>query len=883
MMHSPMAPRRASHQSQRLRSKRQDRLACHRSARVLRFESLEKRLLLATVVLTPSKDTTLIELPADRSNATGELFVGRVSLNQNRSLRRGIIAFDFSAIPSQSTVTAASLDMFVSRSRIQQSSRVSLQKMTADWGEGTSSFIGGRGTAPTTNDVTWTHRFFPGTTWSTAGGDFVSTASAIANVRGTSTTPTCSAPGMVTDIQGWLDAPATNFGWILLGEIFSGNTIKKFNSKEIGSNPPQLTVTFTEPAASLTVSIAAAEISEGAGVGAATATVARSGSTANALVVNLNSNDPGEAAVPASVTIAAGQASSPAFNIDAVDDNVVDGTQTVTITASATDVATGTDNLNVLDDDVTALTLVIAADSISETAGPGATTATVSRHTNTSSSLVVNLNSGDTTEATVQASVTIAAGQATSVPFNINAVDDAIVDGTQTVTVTGSATGLADGTDTVDVTDNEVPANVLGHVLNGGSTNRSGIDTLLLQFSQPVTLGAAGAVKVRNHTTGSAVDISAATLLNDGTAGVTVNLGGITLPDGFYTAKLPASLGLVATHSLPFHVLPGDSSGDGQVGFGDFGALAGAFNTVLGPKYGPGDFDGDGNVGFGDFGILAANFNRSLAAPQLDFGDALENGTSFPVTLPNGARHVLGSGLLLGATVAPEPNGQPGVAATGDGADEDGVTFATLQAGSNAAVTVTATVPSTAVSNAWIDFNRDNDWDDAGEQIFVDRSVSNGTNNLTAAVPAGALAGPAYARFRITACEGHSYSGLAPDGEVEDYRVTLVTSLSRPVVRVPTVLIAVGTAPSNAATRPGPTGAGSDADPLRQHSDPHSVDLAVAEMAVSPSAVPQLLERGDPLKKDLLNQVFETGTGELLTDITTFELGLQDIGFDEVG
>ena len=101
------------------------------------------------------------------------------------------------------------------------------------------------------------------------------------------------------------------------------------------------------------------------------------------------------------------------------------------------------------------LTLVIAAASVSEGAGTAATTATVSRNTDTTSALVVSLSSSDTTEATVQSSVTIAAGQTTSPTFNLNTVDDAIVDGTQTVTITASATAHTNGTDSLDVTDDD--------------------------------------------------------------------------------------------------------------------------------------------------------------------------------------------------------------------------------------------------------------------------------------------------------------------------------------------------------------------------------------------------------------------------------------------
>ncbi|MFT7660563.1 MAG: subtilisin family serine protease [Gammaproteobacteria bacterium] len=103
-----------------------------------------------------------------------------------------------------------------------------------------------------------------------------------------------------------------------------------------------------------------------------------------------------------------------------------------------------------------ALTLSIVAGLISET--DGSTTATVTRNTDTTATLTVDLVSDDTSEATVPAAVTIAAGETTSEPFNIAAVDDAFVDGNQTVTVTASATGFAVGTDTLAVIDTDTAA-----------------------------------------------------------------------------------------------------------------------------------------------------------------------------------------------------------------------------------------------------------------------------------------------------------------------------------------------------------------------------------------------------------------------------------------
>ena len=424
-------------------------------------------------------------------------------------------------------------------------------------------------------------------------------------------------------------------------------------------------------------------------------------------------------------------------------------------------------------------------------------------------------------------------------------------------------------------------AGVTGLVLNGGSPNRSGIATLTLQFSEAVTVTGASSLELWNLTTGAAVDISGATLQNNGTAAVTWNLSGIALPDGNYTATIPKTEGLAATFSSLFHVLAGDSNGSTGVEFGDFGELANAFNTS-GPVYGPGDMNGDGSVDFGDFGILANGFNNVLSLPLHDFGDAA---APFPTVLPDGARHLLGAGLILGATVDAETDGQPDAAAAGDGADEDGVTFATLQAGSNAAITVTATVPGTAVLNAWIDFNADGDWDDTGEQIFIDQTLNNGTNNLTAAIPSGATAGQVFARFRTSSIVGYSHSGLARDGEVEDYFVTVVAALSRSALSSSALS---RSALSRSAEQSAPAAmldfwTGAVADPSQSvNTNPafssvkpqHTavVDLAIKEVASSQPTLAAVAQRSSQIDASLIDQVFEQET-ELLLGNDGFDTG----------
>ncbi len=219
--------------------------------------------------------------------------------------------------------------------------------------------------------------------------------------------------------------------------------------------------------AALSVTILDASINEGAGTAATTATVFRNTDPTNPLTVNLASGDTTEATVPTTVTIPAGQVSA-TFNIDAVDDPLVDGTQRVMIIVSAAGLAAGNGILDVIDNDLDSLSVTIASASVNEGAGAAATTATVSRNTDPTNPLTVNLASDDTTEATVPTTVTIPAGRV-SATFNIDAIDDDVFDETQTVVITASAAGLVDGTDTLDVSDDDVAA--LTFSIDQGSIN----------------------------------------------------------------------------------------------------------------------------------------------------------------------------------------------------------------------------------------------------------------------------------------------------------------------------------------------------------------------------------------------------------------------------
>jgi hypothetical protein len=172
---------------------------------------------------------------------------------------------------------------------------------------------------------------------------------------------------------------------------------------------------------------------------------------------------------------------------------------------------------------------------------------------------------------------------------------------------------------------------------------------------------------------------------------------------------------------------------------------------------------------------------------ELDFGDAPEGAGLVPIGFPttlarNGARHRIATGVHLGAGVDREPNGQPSGDALGDDNnpttldDEDGVSFPPeFIAGQTAEVQVTASM--TGKLDAWVDFNRNDSWADAGEKVANSVVLLPGQNTITFTLPVSATPGETFARFRFSREGGLDFVGEASDGEVEDYRVTIVAQL----------------------------------------------------------------------------------------------------------
>ncbi|HPE59950.1 MAG TPA: GEVED domain-containing protein [Thiolinea sp.] len=134
--------------------------------------------------------------------------------------------------------------------------------------------------------------------------------------------------------------------------------------------------------------------------------------------------------------------------------------------------------------------------------------------------------------------------------------------------------------------------------------------------------------------------------------------------------------------------------------------------------------------------------------------------------------------------------------ATGDDnsklADEDGVSIPSLTAGESA--TITAEVAGSGYLSAWIDWNGDGDFADAGEQIATDLedTDTNGIVTIPVNVPMGTTTNQTYARFRWSASTGIGPAGWGSYGEVEDYPVTVSpSSWVLPVSGIPSSCSAV--------------------------------------------------------------------------------------------
>lgn len=244
------------------------------------------------------------------------------------------------------------------------------------------------------------------------------------------------------------------------------------------------------------------------------------------------------------------------------------------------------------------------------------------------------------------------------------------------------------------------------------------------------------------------------------------------------------------TRTLPITIPAGIVVGDSYARFRcatETGLTPTGSSNPLHPRYAE-----DGEVE--DYMVSLQPKNTSTF---VDYGDAPDPG--FPTLLAtDGASHIVGQpgAPILGDCVDSDSDGQPDTTSTGDdtagqspggttvgscdvaGDDEDGIIFTSLIAGENAVLNISVT-NGPCTLNGWIDYNRDGDWNDPGEQVFADASMPLGINSPSIAIANDVSLGTTTSRFRCTsAASSLGPRGAAPDGEVEDYQLELLGYIS---------------------------------------------------------------------------------------------------------
>jgi hypothetical protein len=173
-----------------------------------------------------------------------------------------LIKFDFTSFPKNALIQSVAFNTEVNRvpDEPPANSTFGLRRMLRPWGEG-DKFADpnasppeppGHGRPATLGDATWLCAFFPTNEWSAPGGaeglDFSSVESSFQFVVGLGPYRFESTPELVDDVQGWVNHPESNFGWMLLSnDEVTILTARRFASREDPDAHPTLEVEFFVP------------------------------------------------------------------------------------------------------------------------------------------------------------------------------------------------------------------------------------------------------------------------------------------------------------------------------------------------------------------------------------------------------------------------------------------------------------------------------------------------------------------------------------------------------------------------------------------------------------------------------------------------------------
>ena len=266
--------------------------------------------------------------------------------------------------------------------------------------------------------------------------------------------------------------------------------------------------------------------------------------------------------MPGSVVIGAG-ATTGTVTIEAVDDAVVEGEETITLTARHGGAAVGTATVTIAANDAPAFAVEVLPDSPIEEGDEATLVVRTGGVTFEAAQTVTLVVSGGTAVESdyvlSSSSLTIGAGE-TIGTVRVEAVDDTVVEGEETVTLTARHVGAAIGTGTVTIAANDAPAFELSvlpgtigegesatlEVKTGGVTFEA-VQTITLAVSSDTAepsdyvLSSSSLTIGVGETTGTATIEAEDDTVVEGAETITVTAGHGTTQFGPVTVTIPAN------------------------------------------------------------------------------------------------------------------------------------------------------------------------------------------------------------------------------------------------------------------------------------------------------------------------------------------------------
>jgi hypothetical protein len=119
----------------------------------------------------------------------------------------------------------------------------------ASWSEGPSLSTGGSGAPALPGDSTWLHRRYDDLFWIFPGGQFIPEPTAAIPVADQGFYSWEGSARLLADVRLWHIAPQRNFGWILVADEETLQSVKRFDSRESPTPEfrPVLTLEFALP------------------------------------------------------------------------------------------------------------------------------------------------------------------------------------------------------------------------------------------------------------------------------------------------------------------------------------------------------------------------------------------------------------------------------------------------------------------------------------------------------------------------------------------------------------------------------------------------------------------------------------------------------------